>query len=370
MIDNVENAIVSNSNAMAFLTLDYDSSETLSIDYVSPGIAQFGLDSHELTDGATNFTDIVHPDDCKRVLAEISEFERQNHTEYRHAFRLISRSGKVRWVESRMSLTKTTDNGRFRHQGVLTDITDTCLEMHRAGEIQSSLMPAVSPVVHGLDIAARSIPYNHAGGDFYDFVWNPDDPQSPVSVVVGDVSGHGLDSAIIGARASGYLRFGGLKKFAAAETLALMNRDLACYLGQTGHFLTLIHLTFAADRRSVEWVRAGHDAAYIYNPSGDEFTTLLGKGMALGVDKDQEFAVNRITGLEPGNVVAIGTDGICDSQNSEGEMFGSSRVKAIIREKASCSSREILAAVFESHAQFTHKMNRVDDMTLVIAKLQ
>lgn len=51
------------------------------------------------------------------------------------------------------------------------------------------------------------------------------------------------------------------------------------------------------------------------------------------------------------------------------EMFGSDRVKAVIREKASCSSREILESVFQYHAEFTQKMTRFDDLTLVVAKI-
>lgn len=369
MQKDLGSTILETSRAVVFRRLASDKPEDMGLIYLSPNIAQFGYRTEEFLNGRLMFKDIMHPGDHERTIREIREFTRQGVDEYKQTYRIVTRSGDVRWVEDQTSVVMEENSGRLCHQGVITDISDSCRELHLAGEIQCGLLPVSAPEAEGLDIAGKSLPFDHLGGDLYDFAWEENKPDSPVSIMVGDVSGHGADSAIIGVRASGYLRMGGLTNLPATETVRLMNRDLTAYLSSTGHFLTLIYLTFSTDRRCVKWVRAGHDAAFRYDPVADGFTWLRGEGMALGVDEDQEFKVNTISGLTSGQVFAIGTDGICESLNKEGEMFGSDRVKAVIRENASGSAQEILDSVFDAHAEFTKGMRRFDDLTLVIVKI-
>lgn len=238
-----------------------------------------------------------------------------------------------------------------------------------AGEVQRSLQPRPSPNVVGLDIAGRNLPFDEVGGDLYDFIWNEDNPEGPVSIVVGDVSGHGADSAILAARASGYLRMGGLAGLSMDRIIATVNRDLIRSLNGSGWFMTLFYLTFSADRKSVEWIRAGHNSALLYDPRLDTFTSMRGNGTALGLDGRLDFETNSLSGLLPGQVVIIGTDGLCESWNGLGEMFGCERVKDAIRENAPRSAQEMVNAVFDAHAEFTTGMGRLDDLTLVAVKI-
>lgn len=239
----------------------------------------------------------------------------------------------------------------------------------QAGEVQRSLQPGPRPNVVGLDIAGRNLPFDEVGGDLYDYIWDEKRPEGPVSIIVGDVSGHGADSAILAARASGYLRMGGLAGLSMDRIISTMNSDLACSLNGSGWFMTLFFLTFSADRKSVEWVRAGHNSALLYDPQRDTFTSMRGSGTALGLAYDLDFEVNSLSGLLPGQIVIVGTDGLCESWNGVGDMFGCDRVKDAIRENASRSAQEMVSAVFNAHAEFTAGMGRLDDLTLVAVKI-
>jgi sigma-B regulation protein RsbU (phosphoserine phosphatase) len=133
--------------------------------------------------------------------------------------------------------------------------------------------------------------------------------------------------------------------------------------------MTLFYLTIDPEKDRIDWVRAGHDPALIYDPGRDEFTELKGSGMALGVNENFDYQENNISGLANGQIIAIGTDGIWEAVNSAGEMFGKARFRNIIRKNAKAGSGDILNAVYDELNQFTRGKKFEDDITLVIIKV-
>ena len=66
---------------------------------------------------------------------------------------------------------------------------------------------------------------------------------------------------------------------------------------ESGRFMTLFYLTIDPGKRRLEWVRAGHDPALIYDPARDEFEELKGSGVALGVNDNLNYEQNHRSGL-------------------------------------------------------------------------
>jgi len=125
-----------------------------------------------------------------------------------------------------------------------------------------------------------------------------------------------------------------------------------------------------ADLKNLSWVRAGHDPAIIYDPRLDQFEELKGTGLALGVDESYIFEENSKTDLTPEQIIAIGTDGIWETFNKQGEMFGKMRFREIIRENAHMGSSDILDAIYKGIDTFSIGAKKEDDITLVIIKLE
>ena len=115
--------------------------------------------------------------------------------------------------------------------------------------------------------------------------------------------------------------------------------------------------------------RAGHEPAWLYDPDSDSFEELMGPGMALGIDDGFVYQSSSKSGLNTGQVIALGTDGIWEGRNTAGEMFGKSRFQEVIRRHADADAEAILDAVFQEHARFTRGTRAEDDITLVIIKL-
>jgi sigma-B regulation protein RsbU (phosphoserine phosphatase) len=148
------------------------------------------------------------------------------------------------------------------------------------------------------------------------------------------------------------------------------NQHLAEDVSESGRFMTLFYLTIDADLNGIEWVRAGHDPAILYDPAADRFEELRGPGIALGINDQFAYQPNRREGLGDGQIIAIGTDGVWETYNHGGEMFGRERFKGILRQHAQRSAGEILNAVFDRLTEFGRGRRPEDDITLVIIKIQ
>ena len=251
----------------------------------------------------------------------------------------------------------------------VTDMTEHKKALALAGEVQRSLLPQHDPQVDGLDISGKNVACNEIGGDYFDFFWDPDALSSPFTVVVGDITGHGVDSALLMATARAFLRMRAFQLGTSKEIIQEMNQHLTKDVYDTGNFMTLFYLIISADRKGIEWIRAGHEPAWLFDPENNRFQELKGPGIALGVDKDFVYQVNRKKGLKKGQVLIIGTDGIWEGHNKAGEMFGKHRLKEIIRKNAAFSSEVILNEVFHAYTQFIQGTQAEDDVTMVAVKM-
>jgi len=244
------------------------------------------------------------------------------------------------------------------HLGIIT-----ALEV--AQEVQQSLLPKNDPALRGFDISGSSVYCHETGGDYYDFI-NID--QDRLAVVVGDVSGHGVESALLMATARALIMMRASMPGPAASVINDVNKQLSLDTYDTANFMTLFYCELTASNHEVSWIRAGHDPALIYDPNTDEFDELKGQGSALGVDIAFEYnSFNRR--LEPGQVILIGTDGIWEMHNQAGEMFGKEALMEIIRNNHTASARQIVDTVTETLERFREDKAQEDDITLVAIKV-
>jgi sigma-B regulation protein RsbU (phosphoserine phosphatase) len=188
--------------------------------------------------------------------------------------------------------------------------------------------------------------------------------------VVGDVTGHGVDAALLMTTARAFLRVRASQCGSISQIITEMNHRLAMDFLNTGRFMTLFYLSIDSENKNLRWVRAGHDAAVIYDPAVDSFEELMGAGLALGVDQHFVYEEYPKTGLRRGQVIAIGTDGIWEACNRDGQMFGKQRFREIIRENAGRSSDQIIDAVYSDLNNFKPGLKQADDITLVVIKLK
>lgn len=272
---------------------------------------------------------------------------------------------------------RVTSNDEIGYTGdVINEMTDGLKERDRmrhllevAKEVQQNFLPKSDPRVAGLDIAGKSIYCERTGGDYYDYLDMGGHQQGRIGVVVGDVSGHGIPSALLMTSVRSSLRQRVLLSGTIAQIVSDVNRQLAKDVEESGRFMTMFCSEIDARTRSIRWVRAGHEPAIFYDPATNTIEELKGPGMALGVEESWQYEENQKAGLTGGQIIVLGTDGIWEAHNARGEMFGKESVFEAIRQNAAKSAKEIVAAIIDSLGRFRQDVIPEDDVTLVVVKV-
>jgi phosphoserine phosphatase RsbU/P len=251
----------------------------------------------------------------------------------------------------------------------VTDLTQQKRSLALAGEVQKSLLPEKAPHIEGLDVAGKTLSCEEIGGDYFDFLWDRQCPQDAFSMVVGDVSGHGVEAALLMTTARAFMRMRASLCGGSAEIVTEMNRHLVRDVTDSGRFMTLSFVRFERASRSLRWVRAGHPPALVFDPAADRFRELGGRGLALGVDDQYQYEEYAEAGIGVGQIIAIGTDGIWEASDRQKNYYGIERFCEVVRRHAALNAEEILEAVFADIKTFTLGARQEDDITLVIAKV-
>jgi serine phosphatase RsbU (regulator of sigma subunit) len=239
----------------------------------------------------------------------------------------------------------------------------------QASAVQQKLLPKSDPQVDGFDIAGRSIWCDETGGDYYDFLYPAGNGHKRIGIVVGDVTHHGIPSALLMTTARAFLRERvQTAPGACADIISDVNKRLVRDIEELNMFMTMFYAEIDIKEKIIRWVKAGHDPAILYTPGMDSHELLAGEGLPLGVMEDAVYKESQKQ-INPGQIILIGTDGIKEAVNASGEMYGNERLLATLRKYTGQSAREILDRVFEGLNDFRHPLEPDDDETLVVIKV-
>jgi sigma-B regulation protein RsbU (phosphoserine phosphatase) len=204
------------------------------------------------------------------------------------------------------------------------------------------------------------------GGDYLDFLAGAEFAGRGFGVAVGDVAGHGPAAALLMTAARACLRMRAARPGSLGEVVTEVNRCLVADLGDVGRFMTLYLLEVRGGTAS--WVSAGHEPALLVDPGARTITELKGEGPLLGIEADTTFPEHEAPFREPGQVVALCTDGITEAWNDRGEQFGRERLKQSLLRHASQPAASILEGVMHDVRDFRGPAPQKDDLTLVVLK--
>jgi len=189
-------------------------------------------------------------------------------------------------------------------------------EMQSAREVQQVLVPEALPSIEGYAVTSAYQPYMEVGGDFFQIIPNED---GSAIVALGDVSGKGLKAGMSVSMIVGILR-AEAGKTSPSEMLSALNRALAGRMG--GGFAT--GMIFRVDKDgTITFANAGHLPPYL---NGQEFP--LDASLPLGLIAYSDYTEIKLQ-LQPGDQLAVYTDGVLEATNAKGELFGFERMKAL-----------------------------------------
>lgn len=237
-------------------------------------------------------------------------------------------------------------------------------ELNVARSIQQALLPSSPPQLEHFEVQGWSREMELVGGDFY--FWTGHDP---TTVIIADVTGHGLGSAFIAAtcRARAEAIIDGEPGPAAALTRlnTLMSRDLV-----EGRFVTLAAAMLDDRTGAASIGSAGHGPILHGSRQSGVVTEIESTGLPLGVLPEQVFDDDCSVMMSVGDVIVLVSDGVTERVNDSGDMYGTARLTGLLGEllAADATAESILDRIKEDVEAFADGRAATDDTTAVVIR--
>jgi serine phosphatase RsbU (regulator of sigma subunit) len=228
--------------------------------------------------------------------------------------------------------------------------------------MQRSLLPRARPLLEGIEIGDvyEASARVEVGGDVYDYLLLPD---GRLAVVLGDVTGHGIEATADMAMAKFVFRSLARRHPDPAAFLAAANEVVVGEIAP-GKFITMVVLTLDPRTGTLAAAAAGHPPPRLVGPDG-MVSGLEGHGLALGIDPAQEYEAS-VAELAPGAAVVLYTDGVIEARRA-GELYGMQRLDALLVERRTLGPRELAHAIVADCRTFAGG-ELSDDCAVVVLK--
>jgi serine phosphatase RsbU (regulator of sigma subunit) len=244
-------------------------------------------------------------------------------------------------------------------------------ELEVARTIQETLVPPADLMVRPfVNLAGYFMPASQCGGDW----WTVHDmPDGRVLVVIGDVTGHGVPSAMITAAAKAacdVVRATEGSKLTVTRLLEVMNH--AIFESAKRKFVMTCFASIIDPKTgTISYANAGHNFPYLFRPGapdGTDFQVLMSRGNRLG-DLEESQYQEKTQQILPNDILVWYTDGIVECENDRGEEYGEKRFRAAIRRAADLDPVAMRESVVGAAGQFFGDRARKDDITMVFARI-
>ncbi len=233
-------------------------------------------------------------------------------------------------------------------------------EFQLAREIQQTFLPETLPVLNGWEVNAHWRPAQQVGGDFYD-AFTLDDER--VGFVIADVSDKGFPAALYMTVARTLIHAEALEGDPPAETLSRVNR-LLMLNSQKGLFVTCLYAIANTVTGDLVYANAGHNKPLWLRKSRGKVEWLEKGGMPLGVEEKLEL-VDQLLQIKKGDYLLFYTDGVTDTQSSDGSMFGEERLFNVLNVYKDMPHPSLIEAVDGKLSEFRGETPPSDDLTLL-----
>jgi len=236
-------------------------------------------------------------------------------------------------------------------------------ELEMARQIQLSILPHSIPTLPGLEIVARFFPMTSVAGDFYDFIQIDD---KHIGILIADVSGHGLPSALIASMLQVALTGQAGHASEPAQVLAGLNRALCGKF--THNFVTAAYVYLDLEKNFMRYAGAGHPPVLQWRISTGKTAKVLENGLVLGMFEEAIYEALEFP-LELGDRYVLYTDGVPEAANPSEEEFGVDRFMRFIENHKHLGADQFVQTFLAELSRWsgqTAEQRQQDDITLLV----
>lgn len=248
---------------------------------------------------------------------------------------------------------------RVRLQRELLEKHKLDQELRLAAEIQHSFQPVAFPCSSWFCTAARTMPAQVVGGDFYDFI---DLGEHRQGIVIGDVAGRGIAAAIYLARLISDFRAAAARAASPREALERVNQQLLLRATR-GLFVTMTYLVLEVQTGELCYSVGGHLPVLRRSGATHDVEILYGdEGLPLGIEENSLLADRRLM-LAPGDTLLLVTDGVVESVSPDRNVFEMEPLAEIFRQQGS-GAASLVEDLFEEIGRISPSPPE-DDLTVL-----
>ncbi|MHC4948246.1 MAG: SpoIIE family protein phosphatase [Planctomycetota bacterium] len=278
-------------------------------------------------------------------------------------------------IESSVAEVRVLAHAHDRMRAGLQSLMKLERDLQVARQIQQSTFPRELPDLPGFDIAAWSEPAEETGGDTYDVIHytydvvaaGDDGNDDRALMLLADATGHGIGPALSATQVRSMLRMGARGRLDLDEIARHLNDQLCADL-PPGRFVTAWLGMLDARACTLRTFSAAQGPILLLRAARGVVERLDTDAPPFGISPDLEIALPPPVGLEPGDVVAVISDGIFEASGPDGGLLGADRVCDLIAARPDRSAAELMAAIREAVDAFTAGRPADDDRTAIIIR--
>ncbi len=276
--------------------------------------------------------------------------------EYVLSFDVDCRSADDEELHSTLNIIRLAVNQKLREERMVAI-------MEEARQIQDSILPRHLPKPGDFEIAARSVPAEIVGGDFYDVIVLDEEV---FDVVIADATGHGLPAALQVRDVFTGLRMALSREFKLTRTLERLNNIIyRSRLATKFVSLVLVELDLVG---TVIYCNAGHPRPILMRGDGSVARLDMG-GPILGPIPNATYSIG-IQCMAPGDTLVLFTDGVTEANDHNEEEYGVDRLIHTVRTNRHHDPAAIVDRIFTDVVEFSRGAPSADDQTVVVLKRQ
>jgi serine phosphatase RsbU (regulator of sigma subunit) len=250
-----------------------------------------------------------------------------------------------------------------QHQAMIVEQERLHRELELSRQIQTEMLPRAPLRLGAAEIKGLSIPAREVGGDFFNYFALPD---GRLAMLVGDVSGKGVSAALLMANVQATLRARLPLETDLARLADGLDRDVDQNTPNSV-YVTMFLGILDVERSELRYVNAGHNPQFLLRSSGG-IEPLSSTGMPIALYAGQGYQ-EAVVAVSSGDLLFFYTDGLVETENELGDMFGAERLQALLASEHAERVDALLERVDSTIRAFRGRAEPLDDATMMALRI-
>ncbi len=275
--------------------------------------------------------------------------------EYSETIEEIAKEKNTKFMETNQKMIENNKKLEEINKNILEEI-------NLAKKIHLSILPKVSFDDVSLMFGIENIALKQVSGDFYDIYKLTEEK---TVFLIADASGVGVPAALISTMTKIAISAHSKPERSSAEICKRVNDELCNIIAGDELYITMLMVIFDSKEMTIDYTNAGHTNGYLINKMSGSVVEIADENNALGIAKEINLKNNIMKVTKESRLVLI-TDGVINTKNPEGKIFGATNIEKILQEKKDETSFDLPKIFMTNLNEYSDYLPAEDDKTIIV----